>query len=90
MKEVARVVKPDGLVITIAPVSWPYHAAPIDCWRVYPAGLNALWGDGHANYSTTKAAFDAKWWGGTGANPSSETPGDNPTKWRTIVSYLRP
>jgi len=55
-----------------------------------PAGLNALWGDAHATYSTTKAAFDTKLWGGTGANPSSETPGDNPTKWRTIVSYLRP
>jgi prepilin-type N-terminal cleavage/methylation domain-containing protein/prepilin-type processing-associated H-X9-DG protein len=55
-----------------------------------PAGLNALWGDGHATYSTTKAAFDTQLWGGTGANPSSETPGDNATKWRTIVSYLRP
>jgi len=55
-----------------------------------PAGLNALWGDGHATYSTTKAAFDTKLWGGTGANPTTETPGDNPTKWRTIVSYLRP
>ncbi|HEV8541033.1 MAG TPA: type II secretion system protein [Verrucomicrobiae bacterium] len=55
-----------------------------------PAGLNALWGDGHTSYSTTRAAFDTKLWGGTGANPSSETPGDNPTHWRTIVSYLRP
>jgi len=55
-----------------------------------PAGLNALWGDGHATYSTTKAAFDTKLWGGTGATPSAETPGDNATKWRTIVSYLRP
>ena len=55
-----------------------------------PAGLNALWGDGHATYSTTKAAFDTKLWGGTGANPTSETPGDNAGHWRTIVSYLRP
>ncbi|MBI2929641.1 MAG: type II secretion system protein [Verrucomicrobia bacterium] len=55
-----------------------------------PFGLNVLWGDGHVNFSTTKAAFDLKLWGGTGANPTSETPGDNPTKWRTIVSYLRP
>jgi prepilin-type N-terminal cleavage/methylation domain-containing protein/prepilin-type processing-associated H-X9-DG protein len=55
-----------------------------------PAGLNVLWGDGHVKYSTTKAAFDQKLWGGTGANPSSETPGDNTTKWRTIVSTLRP
>jgi prepilin-type N-terminal cleavage/methylation domain-containing protein/prepilin-type processing-associated H-X9-DG protein len=55
-----------------------------------PAGLNVLWGDGHVKYSTTKAAFDPKLWGGTGANPSAETPGDNTTKWRTIVSTLRP
>jgi len=55
-----------------------------------PIGLNVLWGDGHVKFSTTKAAFDPKLWGGTGPNPSPETPGDNPTKWRTIVSYLRP
>jgi prepilin-type processing-associated H-X9-DG protein len=55
-----------------------------------PVGLNALWGDGHVKFSTTKAAFDVKLWGGTGANPSNETPGDNTTKWRTIVSHLRP
>jgi prepilin-type N-terminal cleavage/methylation domain-containing protein len=55
-----------------------------------PVGLNVLWGDSHVKFSTTKAAFDPKLWGGTGPDPSSETPGDNPTKWRTIVSYLRP
>lgn len=55
-----------------------------------PYGVNALWGDGHVKFSTTKAAFDPKLWGGTGPNPTSETPGDNPTKWRTIVSLLRP
>ncbi|PYI79710.1 MAG: hypothetical protein DME26_22935 [Verrucomicrobia bacterium] len=56
----------------------------------YPFGLNVLWGDGHINFCTTRAAFDTKLWGGTGANPTSETPGDNATNWRTIVSYLRP
>ena len=55
-----------------------------------PYGLNVLWGDGHVKFSTTKAAFDPKLWGGTGPNPTSETPGDNETKWRTIVSLLRP
>jgi prepilin-type N-terminal cleavage/methylation domain-containing protein/prepilin-type processing-associated H-X9-DG protein len=56
-----------------------------------PAGLNALWGDGHATYSTTRAAFDPKLWGGTGATPvTGGTPGDAPDKWRTIVSLLRP
>jgi len=58
-----------------------------------PYGINALWGDGHVKFSTTKAAFDPKLWGVNPANPgnpTADTPGDNPTKWRTIVSYLRP
>jgi prepilin-type N-terminal cleavage/methylation domain-containing protein/prepilin-type processing-associated H-X9-DG protein len=55
-----------------------------------PAGVNVLWGDAHVKFSTTKAAFDPKLWGGTGPDPSAQTPGDNPTNWRTIVSYLRP
>jgi SAM-dependent methyltransferase len=43
IKEVARVCKPGGLVITINPVSWPYHEAPIDCWRAFPEGMRALY-----------------------------------------------
>jgi SAM-dependent methyltransferase len=43
IKEVARVCKPGGTVITINPVSWPYHEAPIDCWRVFPEGMKALY-----------------------------------------------
>ena len=42
MKEVARVCRPGGLVITINPISWPYHEAPVDCWRIYPEGHRAL------------------------------------------------
>lgn len=30
-------------MITINPVSWPYHEAPVDCWRVYPEGMRALY-----------------------------------------------
>jgi SAM-dependent methyltransferase len=42
MKELARVCRPGGLIITINPVSWHFHEAPIDCWRIYPAGMTAL------------------------------------------------
>lgn len=42
MNELARVTKPGGRVVTINPVSWPYHTAPIDCWRIYPEGMKAL------------------------------------------------
>lgn len=45
LPELARVTKPDGLVITINPVSWPYHEAPVDCWRAYPEGMKALYED---------------------------------------------
>ena len=43
MKELARICKPGGHVITINPVSWPYHEHPIDCWRAYPDGMKAVY-----------------------------------------------
>ena len=43
MPELARVCKPGGVVVTVNPVSWPYHEAPIDCWRAYPEGMKALY-----------------------------------------------
>jgi|SRR5882672_999943 len=43
LAELARVCKPGGVVVTINPVSWPYHEAPIDCWRIYPEGMKALY-----------------------------------------------
>lgn len=43
IRELARVCKPGGKVITVNPVSWPYHEAPVDCWRIYPEGMKALY-----------------------------------------------
>jgi ubiquinone/menaquinone biosynthesis C-methylase UbiE len=40
--ELRRIVKTNGYIITISPVSWPYHEAPVDCWRIYPEGMKAL------------------------------------------------
>jgi len=45
MPELARITREGGLVITINPVSWPYHEAPVDCWRIYPDGMKALYED---------------------------------------------
>lgn len=42
MKEIARIVRPGGLVCINAPYQWNYHAYPIDCWRVFPDGLRAV------------------------------------------------
>lgn len=45
MPEVARVTRPGGTIITVAPISWPYHEDPHDCWRIYPDGLRARYED---------------------------------------------
>lgn len=45
MRELVRVTKAGGHVITINPVSWPFHEAPYDCWRAYPDGMRALYED---------------------------------------------
>ena len=45
LAEIKRILKKGGLVITINPVSWPYHEAPIDCWRIFPDGIRALASD---------------------------------------------
>jgi SAM-dependent methyltransferase len=45
MKELSRICKPAGYVVTVNPVSWPFHEAPVDCWRIYPDGMRALYED---------------------------------------------
>ena len=55
-----------------------------------PTGINSLWGDMHVSFSTTKRAFDPALWDNGADHVGATNPGDNPTKFRTIVSYLRP
>jgi prepilin-type N-terminal cleavage/methylation domain-containing protein len=55
-----------------------------------PTGLNTLWGDAHVSFSNTKKAFDPTLWDPGDDDASAQNPGDNPTKFRTIVSLLRP
>ncbi len=47
IKEIARVLKPSGFCILIAPSSGMEHKAPKDCYRYYADGLSALakWAD---------------------------------------------
>jgi SAM-dependent methyltransferase len=42
IKEVERVLKPNGLFCLIVPSKGPEHKAPYDCWRFYPDGIKAL------------------------------------------------
>ena len=81
MRELVRVCAPGGRVITLVPANWPYHEAPVDCWRVYPNGLKALMEDAglvvalaiccRSSRTWTRPErmswpwFVFPWWGGT-------------------------
>ena len=45
LRELVRVCTLGGYVITICPANWPRHEDPIDCWRIYPDGMKALYED---------------------------------------------
>lgn len=53
-------------------------------------GINALFGDLHVSFSTSKAAFVPALWDAGDHHASAQNPGDNPVKFRTIVGLLRP
>ena len=40
--EMARMLKPGGLIFLLAPSRGPEHRYPQDCWRFYPDGFRAL------------------------------------------------
>ena len=40
--QVSSLVKPNGLVIVIAPWQWGEHRHPLDCWRILRDGMRAL------------------------------------------------
>jgi prepilin-type N-terminal cleavage/methylation domain-containing protein len=56
-----------------------------------PVGLQALWGDTHVSFSTTKAAFNqAKYWDPGDDHLTAQNPWNNTPKFRSIVALLRP
>jgi len=42
LDELKRILRKNGTMVIINPVSWPYHAFPVDCWRIFPDGMKAL------------------------------------------------
>ncbi|MEA5440933.1 class I SAM-dependent methyltransferase [Cyanobium gracile] len=42
VQEIARVLRHGGLAMVIAPSAGPVHRFPLDCWRFYPDGMEAL------------------------------------------------
>lgn len=47
IQEVARIMRPGGLLCLIVPSGGYEHRYPLDCWRYYPDGIKALahWAD---------------------------------------------
>ncbi len=54
-----------------------------------PVGINALWGDMHANFSNTKSAFTALYWD-MGAGATGTNPGNNTDRFCSMIALLRP
>jgi SAM-dependent methyltransferase len=61
MKELARICKPTGRVITVAPLNWGYHAEPVDCWRAYPDGMRAVYEDAGLQVETVLIESTDTW-----------------------------
>lgn len=59
--EIARVLRPGGICCLIVPSAGPEHRYPVDCWRFYPDGLNAI--ARFAGLEVLQADTD---WAGTG------------------------
>ena len=55
-ENIERVLKPSALCCIIAPSSGPEHKHPVDCWRFYPDGMNAL--SKHANLETLSCTIN--------------------------------
>jgi SAM-dependent methyltransferase len=46
IKKLSNRLAPGGLIYVNSPNTWPYHGHPIDCWRVWPMGMKALFEEG--------------------------------------------
>lgn len=53
VKECARILSKNGIVILIAPWQFGIHRFPIDCWRILPDGMIELFK--HANLECLKS-----------------------------------
>lgn len=42
MCQIRNIVKVGGLVVVVGPTAWRIHRHPVDCWRILPDGMTAL------------------------------------------------
>lgn len=45
VKELARVLRPGGTLLLVAPWTYGIHRYPVDCWRILPDGMRYLLGE---------------------------------------------
>ena len=67
--EMARVLKPEGLLIIVGP--WRhdhFHAHPVDCWRILPDGLRACMQEAGLRIMRANTLRDDCW--GIGRKPA--------------------
>jgi SAM-dependent methyltransferase len=94
MAEVGRVCRPGGLIITVNPVSWPYHEAPVDCWRIYPEGMRALCESVGFGVETTRweslEPRPRRWYPGPSADQDLGRRGRAVNRLRALVGWPLP
>ena len=81
MKNIASLGKVGGTVWICAPNTWGFHEFPIDCWRVWPDGMSAVFED--AGIDPVECFFDGPDTVGIGTIGSP--PPSSPT--RDLVTY---
>jgi SAM-dependent methyltransferase len=55
--EMARILKPGGALILIAPFIWNQHRYPVDCWRFLPDGMKILIEDAGLSFVKSEISF---------------------------------
>jgi SAM-dependent methyltransferase len=65
--EMARMLRPGGLLIVTAPWQWKVHRYPLDCWRILPDGMRVLLEDGGLTCAAAYIKASDCW--GVGAKP---------------------
>ena len=94
MKELARVCAPGGVVVTVNPVSWPYHEAPVDCWRIYPEGMRSLCEEAGLDVELTRCesleARPLSWFPGKSYNAGRGPRGRMLNRARAVVGWPLP
>lgn len=82
--EMVRVVAPNGLIFLVAPSRGPEHRYPVDCWRFYADGFDAL-----ARWAWVEGLEITTDWDPIDGDPNSSQWGDTVGVFRVTPQTLR-